>query len=1146
MGIKISEIVTGISSLPPLAKMEISKLISTGPDVWETEYITGLVLANEIISQVDLQTVLASNNTMLTGQSIISEDMYSAISLTSGFHYAYNGPVAGETAAIDIDTTQLSLLWDNNTGNSFTLIAGASDVTLSHTDKIILSAPLIEIKNGSLIESTNGFSTIDFQAGTGVVVSFDNGTTASASFGMNATQSNLSWTDLTVVNTHVLDVNGYQIQSTASIVLDAPYTTIGSAAEIFTANGNVTFVQNDDTLFQNNGGVVEVDCPIGFFNSSTSLQYSIASRILSTDSLKNIIALDTSTYPTLAELAFLKGVTAPLQGQINPLIGGVIYVGVWNANTNSPTIVNSTGTNGNYYKVSVAGTTTIDGNTNWHVGDWIVFNGLVWEKVDNYETHYTGISGVTISGFNISLDNSYFNGDATIVSGAITLASVISANTKGAADKSLTITYDTKGRLTAVTENSIAIAESQVTGLITDLASKQPLDATLTAFAALTIAADTLTIGTGVDAFNQTSFAANTFPAKASTGNLVAKTMSDFALTILDDANAAAVRTTIGAGTGNGDLISTNNLSDLTSASIARTNLGLNTTANQSDSTNKRFVTDAQLIVIGNTSNTNSGDNAANSLYSGLVSSQWVTSGSDIYFSSGKVGIGNSVPLAELHVAETSISATRGILSSQHNTGTQSGRFTTYKSRGTFASPSIIITADSLGSFASFGYDGTNYIESGSMIFSSTGTIGTGIIPSTWKLSTMTAAGVLTQAVLIDQTQAATFANTVTATTFVGALTGNASTVTSGVYTTNNLSVLASTTSAQLAGVMSDETGFSSGAVLVFSKSPSIDSPTFTTAINVSDSIFRIQDNGDATKQIAFEASGITTATTRTLTAQNWSGTIVTTGGANDIGAFPLTANSVVLGGAVNELWGGSASGGNFTIGSTSNATKGIVTIDSLINFSGALATIGINTAAVSNQPITASASIAGTYRGVIINSSTGTSASSQFGVQNSAAIFLMQKLSTFFTTSGLLNASLNYLVSNTGNMLLATTNGSNLPIQFAIGGTAAANQQLEIASTGTKFFTGINNNGSGFKHARVTTGSIAAGSTALVTVTWSTAFADTSYTVQASVLDSTTTSLSLSVVHIESIAAGSITVRVINNSVGALTGTLHCVAIHD
>lgn len=46
------------------------------------------------------------------------------------------------------------------------------------------------------------------------------------------------------------------------------------------------------------------------------------------------------------------------------------------------------------------------------------------------------------------------------------------------------------------------------------------------------------------------------------------------------------------------------------------------TTADIADSTNRRYVTDAQLVVVGNTSGTNTGDNAVNSLYSGLATSK--------------------------------------------------------------------------------------------------------------------------------------------------------------------------------------------------------------------------------------------------------------------------------------------------------------------------------------------------------------------------------------------------------------------------------------------------------------------------------------------------------------------------------------------
>jgi hypothetical protein len=87
----------------------------------------------------------------------------------------------------------------------------------------------------------------------------------------------------------------------------------------------------------------------------------------------------------------------------------------------------------------------------------------------------------------------------------------------------------------------------------------QAYDATLLAFAALSIAANSLTIGAGPDGFSQTSFAPNTFPARASTGDLVAKAITDFGLSLVDDANAGAARTTLGATTVGGNIFTVTN-----------------------------------------------------------------------------------------------------------------------------------------------------------------------------------------------------------------------------------------------------------------------------------------------------------------------------------------------------------------------------------------------------------------------------------------------------------------------------------------------------------------------------------------------------------------------------------------------------------
>ncbi|MEY2647024.1 MAG: hypothetical protein RL158_1000 [Bacteroidota bacterium] len=91
-----------------------------------------------------------------------------------------------------------------------------------------------------------------------------------------------------------------------------------------------------------------------------------------------------------------------VQNQINGLIGGSQYQGTWNASTNTPTLASGVGTKGYYYIVSVAGSTNLDGITDWNLGDWAIYDGTAWQQVDNTDAvvsvnGFTGAVSLTTS-----------------------------------------------------------------------------------------------------------------------------------------------------------------------------------------------------------------------------------------------------------------------------------------------------------------------------------------------------------------------------------------------------------------------------------------------------------------------------------------------------------------------------------------------------------------------------------------------------------------------------------------------------------------------------------------------------------------------------------------------------------------------------
>lgn len=68
---------------------------------------------------------------------------------------------------------------------------------------------------------------------------------------------------------------------------------------------------------------------------------------------------------------------------ITNALGALNYKGTWNASSNTPTLADGTGAKGDYYVVSTAGTQTFGGiQLFFGTGDWIVYNGAVWQRVE--------------------------------------------------------------------------------------------------------------------------------------------------------------------------------------------------------------------------------------------------------------------------------------------------------------------------------------------------------------------------------------------------------------------------------------------------------------------------------------------------------------------------------------------------------------------------------------------------------------------------------------------------------------------------------------------------------------------------------------------------------------------------------------------
>jgi hypothetical protein len=209
------------------------------------------------------------------------------------------------------------------------------------------------------------------------------------------------------------------------------------------------------------------------------------------------------------------------QSQI-PLMGDLNYQGTWNASTNSPTLTSSVGTKGYYYVVDVSGNTNLNGITDWVIGDWAIFNGSIWQKVDNTDA-VTSVNGqvgtVVLTTTNVAEGtNEYFTTARARASVSAGTGISYDSGTGVITNSSPSLGGDVVGPA-AATDNAIARFDT-TTGKLIQNSTATVSDAGLLSASSVTTTGDStihgLTVGKGNSgvanntAFGVSALAANT------------------------------------------------------------------------------------------------------------------------------------------------------------------------------------------------------------------------------------------------------------------------------------------------------------------------------------------------------------------------------------------------------------------------------------------------------------------------------------------------------------------------------------------------------------------------------------------------------------------------------------------------------------